>query len=187
MHPVSLAAVIDNIMLYGGASASPQADRYVFDMVIPVGGMHVFDGPPGVIASGDIAEELGMPVIVSVPARDGMPPRIGYQHLLRLSDFIRRKAKERQDEGMNYRVFVCCGGGHGRTGTMLAALIWYLELGKHAIVDPIAHLREAYCPKAVETEEQIAWLEEMGVPTYGKRPSRTDLFDLYDGVYNWGV
>lgn len=49
------------------------------------------------------------------------------------------------------RVLVFCMGGHGRTGTVLAALKAMLEPDTE---DPIADVREAYCQKAVETDLQ---------------------------------
>jgi len=53
-------------------------------------------------------------------------------------------------------VFVGCIGGHGRTGLFLAALT------KHMIGDKDATttVRENYCKKAVESSEQINWLNK---------------------------
>jgi len=49
------------------------------------------------------------------------------------------------------RVLFFCTGGHGRTGTMLASLIAFLE---PEIDDPIAAIRERYCDNAVESLAQ---------------------------------
>jgi protein-tyrosine phosphatase len=51
------------------------------------------------------------------------------------------------------RVLVLCLGGHGRTGTFLAALIALAEPGT---TDPVAAVRERHCGRAVETPEQQA-------------------------------
>jgi hypothetical protein len=48
-------------------------------------------------------------------------------------------------------VEVGCLGGHGRTGTALACLAVLAGLDG----DPVAWVREVYCPNAVETDEQI--------------------------------
>jgi hypothetical protein len=48
-----------------------------------------------------------------------------------------------------------CIGGHGRTGTFLAALLSVVEGEK----DAIAKARKVYCEKAVESSEQIKFLE----------------------------
>jgi hypothetical protein len=60
------------------------------------------------------------------------------------------------------KVHVGCIGGHGRTGTFLAALVKHM-LG---IEDAITYVRENYCKKAVESESQIQFLhKEFGIKT----------------------
>lgn len=52
------------------------------------------------------------------------------------------------------RIHVGCVGGHGRTGTVLTAIVAEL-LGKK---DAIQYVRKHYCEKAVESKSQIAFL-----------------------------
>ena len=53
-------------------------------------------------------------------------------------------------------VHVGCIGGHGRTGLVLAALVaWVMERE-----DAIHYVREHYCERAVETQEQFDFLAE---------------------------
>lgn len=53
-------------------------------------------------------------------------------------------------------VVFCCVGGHGRTGTALAAL---RILGTNCSAnEAISYIRKAYCFDAVETTRQIQWL-----------------------------
>jgi hypothetical protein len=52
------------------------------------------------------------------------------------------------------KVHVGCIGGHGRTGLVLVSLVFHL-LDEQ---DAIGYVREHYCSKAVETQEQINWL-----------------------------
>lgn len=60
------------------------------------------------------------------------------------------------------RVLAFCIAGHGRTGTLLASLIALLE---PECEDPIAAVRERYCPHAVETREQAEAIFALkGVP-----------------------
>lgn len=70
------------------------------------------------------------------------------------------------------KVHAGCVGGHGRTGTFLAALV------KHAIGedDAISYVRKNYCPKAVESLEQATWLQKHWgiVPQAGHKDSRRD-------------
>lgn len=56
------------------------------------------------------------------------------------------------------KVHVGCIGGHGRTGTVLAAVV--AQLGEK---DAIRYVRDHYCSKAVESREQVRFL----VQNYG--------------------
>jgi len=67
-------------------------------------------------------------------------------------------------QGTNLLLF--CDGGIGRTGTVLAGLIALLE-SKEETPDPIAAVRQRYCPIAVETYAQaqaIFQLRQQPVP-----------------------
>lgn len=52
------------------------------------------------------------------------------------------------------KVHVGCLGGHGRTGTVLSALVSYMT----GEVDAITYVRKHYCIKAVESAEQVDFL-----------------------------
>lgn len=52
------------------------------------------------------------------------------------------------------RIHVGCIGGHGRTGTFLAALVARMKIDP----DPIAWVRKHHCQKAVESESQVKFL-----------------------------
>lgn len=52
------------------------------------------------------------------------------------------------------KVHIGCFGGHGRTGLVMAALVTRMT----GEVDSIQYVRDNYCGKAVESDEQIAWL-----------------------------
>ena len=54
------------------------------------------------------------------------------------------------------RVEVGCLGGHGRTGTALACLA--VQAGVPA-ADAVSWVRSNYCTHAVETDEQVAFVE----------------------------
>lgn len=54
----------------------------------------------------------------------------------------------------NKKAHIGCIGGHGRTGTVLAALVSVMRGEK----DAIQYVRNNYCPKAVESEEQVEFL-----------------------------
>lgn len=56
------------------------------------------------------------------------------------------------------QVEVGCIGGHGRTGTALAILA---ILTGHPAADAVAWVRANYCPKAVETVDQEAFITRL--------------------------
>lgn len=58
------------------------------------------------------------------------------------------------------KIHAGCIGGHGRTGTFLAAVVAQMT----GMADAIQYVREHYCKKAVESKEQIDFLvSEYGV------------------------
>ena len=73
-------------------------------------------------------------------------------------------------------MLVFCIGGHGRTGTALAAM-WIAAGKKISAVEAIDVVRKHYCKDAIEATEQVDYLvrmaEHFGGPTYEGR-----LFDL---------
>jgi rhodanese/phosphatase family protein len=64
-----------------------------------------------------------------------------------------RRLYERAREGQ--RVEVACGGGVGRTGTVIACLA---VLAGHPAADAVAWTRRVYRPRAVETPGQRRWV-----------------------------
>jgi hypothetical protein len=71
-----------------------------------------------------------------------------------------------------------CIGGHGRTGTFLAALVKHM-MGTE---DAITYVRENYCHKAVESTEQVNFLHEH----YGIKKIGGSKAHLYGGDYHGG-
>ena len=58
-------------------------------------------------------------------------------------------------------VYVCCAGGHGRTGTALAALR-LSSIPATTVREAILQVRKLHCPEAIETEDQIRYLYDLG-------------------------
>jgi protein-tyrosine phosphatase len=54
-------------------------------------------------------------------------------------------------------VWICCAGGHGRTGTA-AAILAYLLDREEVGDDPVTFIRKQYCDRAVETQDQIDYV-----------------------------
>jgi protein-tyrosine phosphatase len=55
------------------------------------------------------------------------------------------------------RVCIACHGGHGRTGTLLAAVAVIM----YGVEDPVEWVREVYCSHAVESKIQEETLREL--------------------------
>jgi protein-tyrosine phosphatase len=55
-------------------------------------------------------------------------------------------------------ILFCCQGGHGRTGTALAIICSLLNIIPEN-EDPVKWVREKYCKKAVESNEQLNYIE----------------------------
>lgn len=73
-------------------------------------------------------------------------------------------------------IHIGCIGGHGRTGTVLAALVNKLT----GNADAIQFVRDNYCKKAVESKDQVNFLHEH----YGitkRDPSKTYSYGGYKG------
>lgn len=75
------------------------------------------------------------------------------------------------------KVGVFCLGGHGRTG-YIASIV----LGKLGYEDPVDFLREHYCKKAIESNEQIQHIAE--VLDKPELLNKYAIDDLYSGFYN---
>ncbi len=67
-----------------------------------------------------------------------------------------RSLLERARSGQ--RVEIGCLGGHGRTGTALSCLA---VLCGHPPSDAVGWVRSTYCPQAVETPEQEAFVSRL--------------------------
>ncbi len=57
------------------------------------------------------------------------------------------------------KLLAVCQGGHGRTGTVLVCLAMAAGVVPQGS-DPVAWVRHAYCDYAVETDEQIDYIEQ---------------------------
>ena len=75
------------------------------------------------------------------------------------------------------KIHAGCIGGHGRTGTFLAAVVAEFTGEK----DAITYVRANYCKKAVESVEQIKFLGAH----YGILPVQGSKADLFSGSSKW--
>jgi hypothetical protein len=75
------------------------------------------------------------------------------------------------------KVLVFCVGGHGRTGTAICAL---QIAGGATAKQAIEKIRADYCPSAVESDLQVAYLEELEAYYRAKREKEAQC--LYSGT-----
>jgi len=124
---------------------------------VKVGKYQIFAGGSLYLNSKDIKKfDLLIPLARFVPVKIGQRTQVlgcPWIDLKRppkgFREFLIQHVIPELDKGT--RILVYCEGGHGRTGTFLAALIALLESDVH---DPIAEVRNRYCQNAVETLEQ---------------------------------
>ena len=92
------------------------------------------------------------------------PWKKGAEFLFRITDmsvpdkpeeFARLVAWTREQLEAGKKVHCGCIGGHGRTGTFLAALV-----STYGEADAIAYVRDGYCKKAVESTPQVEYLHK---------------------------
>ncbi len=88
--------------------------------------------------------------IIKIHLRDGGAPDLPSAFWYDLVSSLREENKD---------VIVCCIGGHGRTGLVLSILAYFMC--EDAKKDPIAFIRKNYCKEAVETAEQVKYIEEI--------------------------
>lgn len=99
---------------------------------------------------------LAKPMFADPPApyvnfdwKDMSVPPVGYEFWVKLVDSLPLG-----------HVIVYCQGGHGRTGTALAAMLAVTtNLSHKAIVDEV--VRKVHCHKALETEAQVKYIEKL--------------------------
>ena len=124
--------------LYGGSGRFPvkNADVYV---VLQSGDMNGLQSDPWekqkVVEIGYMIQDMGIP-----------------QNVPRFKKLITWLCTQLQ---AGKTVHVGCIGGHGRTGTVLSAIV--AELGDK---DAIQWVRKHYCKKAVESDAQVAFLRK---------------------------
>lgn len=86
-------------------------------------------------------------------ADGGAPPMDG-QFFVDLIDWFEKSLVEQgRDEG---HVVFSCIGGHGRTGTALAAVL--IGVLNWSAEEAICYVREKYCDRTIETSAQVNWL-----------------------------
>lgn len=98
-----------------------------------------------------LAKEANVPLL-TIPWTDMGLPKLSRSAWLSLIKDINKTFKTKK----NIKIAVCCGWGYGRTGTALAIL---KALMTNSRQDPVVSIRESYTTLAVETDDQIDYIE----------------------------
>lgn len=158
-HTTHLPMTIGKYKIYGGSCSYPN----IKDADVYVGFCHSMNvtGYPW---------EGVTEVLFEIPDR-GIPEN--------LTDFKNMLEWIKSQLIASRRVHIGCIGGHGRTGTVLAALVRFMD---PSIKDAIGYVRKNYCKKAVESQKQIDFLvKEFGCTPAPARdlvyPKATKSFD----------
>lgn len=125
--------------LYGGSASHPvkKADIYVA----------LQSGSSASISSDPWDEQTTIEIHYSIPD-GGIPGNV--PRFLKMIEWLCNQLQDGK------KVHVGCIGGHGRTGMILSAIVATMLKKK----DAIQYVREHYCPKAVESYLQVAFLME---------------------------
>ena len=150
----------DGLSLSVGDCAGARRDENAFDFVIDCG--DVLDlkkaGPP--LFSGD--EKL-------VHALGSFDPPIKRTSRVLKIDWDDRKAPEvspafwpRLNSLLSGKVMTACMGGHGRSGTSFVCLL-LINAPDYDALDAIIHLRALHCARAIESNIQHEYINEVAV------------------------
>lgn len=77
-------------------------------------------------------------------------------------------------------LFIACQGGHGRTGTALA-IVAHLIGVLPPKSDPVAMVRKAYCKDAVESDDQVEYIEAIT----GRKSKCVGSMGGFGGEWGW--
>jgi hypothetical protein len=147
-HPALVIPLADgtSVTIYGGAAGSPvhkDCDIYVELDAYSAGVLRPFPWE----------EQDGGKLVIKYPVTDMQAPKdpAGFKKMVKwiVEQLLVGK-----------KVHIGCIGGHGRTGTLLAAIVKELT----GNVDAISFVRQHYCKKAVESDSQSQFLaKEFGI------------------------
>lgn len=164
----------DNIRLYIANSTGARKNAHLFDVaidggnVLDVPGEHdlpVIYGDPRikgklerfVIREGSkkLAE---WPKIVKIRWYDRCPPPVTPAFWPALLGELKRL---QESIGRPLNLVTICQGGHGRSGSALAALM--MCLSNYTPLDALTHIRALHCARAIESKDQHIYLNAVGM------------------------
>lgn len=166
-----------NIMLFGGGTSKSVSSNGM-DFVLDLVGNYsptFWTFPDG----WRVKEYLVPPKVIKMPITDMHAPwEVGLPFWRKLwADLQEQAHGHRGATGERLKILVLCMGGHGRTGTVLSALLRASKL-RVPDGDIVTYIRSRYCSKAVESADQIDYLRSLGiyVPVSASKSSTTTYY-----------
>jgi hypothetical protein len=145
MHAIAQIEIVDGLM------ANAPGANGVMPLKLMGKDVYVVGGPyrkrPEELFGVKLAQEIRAKCDVDLPIRDFSIPDDRACH-----EAVKKAMEALMKHG---RIYVGCMGGWGRTGLFLACLAKACGEG-----DPVQFVRATYTPRAVETREQEAFVED---------------------------
>jgi len=161
VHDGGTPVVFWNLKCVSGAEGA-EVDPTYADLIIDLAGVYSQSAikDNDFVKAGLNAEDQGhlwerlnkhvaAPPVIRIKWKDMSVPPVGAEFWVDVWDLL--------PEG---HTIICCHGGHGRTGTALAALLVTRPYQPCSAEEAIKEVRE-YCPCAIETEEQENYIYEL--------------------------
>jgi hypothetical protein len=133
----------------------PTVGVYLYDGWVPTNSIWTNDGT--VVRQMEGADEDRDLEIRKMYVEWGDMKSVPLSTLALILKYIHKAIEDEED------IEIACMGGHGRTGTLAAAVCMMYDMG---VKEAINHVREEYCKEAIESCEQVDML-----------------FDLYTAMY----
>ena len=151
-----------SVMLFGGGTSKSVSSNGM-DFVLDLLGTYspsFWTFPEG----WRVRDYLTPPRIIKMPIPDMHAPwEVGLPFWRELWADLQDQGKAKYaTSGERLKVLTLCMGGHGRTGTVLSALLKASKI-KVEDGDIVSYLRGRYCAKAVESTDQIDYLRSLGI------------------------
>jgi len=156
-----------SLRIWCGDRASVGFSTNKFNLYISAAGLTCRINPPVFLTTGAATllgynpqfDDIGDMPHLFIECSDGCAPPLDAQHWVSIAD----KLLEFTTSEHPFDVVVFCEGGHGRTGTVAAVLLYFLGAfdSEAKPMDPAWWLRNRYCMEAVETYNQAEYITNM--------------------------
>lgn len=162
-EPPCHVMTLGNVEIWAGSGTEMMEELHLYDLAFDLRGG--FGGTSEAVVRPDTAAKTILPShlyidvtppVIKLSWPDGGVLPVSRKWWEDLYDWIQEEYGEGEEEPKKIAVF--CVGGHGRTGTFLSILAGLAGFGDAEHGCPVLWVREQYCPKAVESWDQIDYV-----------------------------